>query len=274
MSLKHLCFVSWLRSFESFRPSLFREDANLDNNQQHEWYYIKALSSFHLFARSFVDNLEKLKLTPSTCKTVNRRKIKMIFHPTSGKALVVYCDGVGNLGFWDVLQPKLRILTQPHSEVITEVNVHRHTPNRVVTASHDGSLRVTDMESMRVVEPYRSEDEMRLFSFDFATPNVVIMGQSNSRARVLDLRATGWAVVVISCWLSKALITNLRLPSSHCFYTHDLSFPFADINRVPLSNAPLRNREPCIQCLSILFIQIYSLRPMTGESCFAEKEEK
>lgn len=148
-------------------------------------------NSFHQhFLYSFVSNLKSLKMTPKTVeKVVVRRTNTMVFHPMVDKAVVVMADVAGNLGFWNIFEERTPVvLTQPHSSCITEVNVHWQNPNWVVTSSYDGSVRITDMAELKVLEPFRSEDEIPVISFDFVTPQILIKGQFNSKASVLDLR--------------------------------------------------------------------------------------
>lgn len=141
--------------------------------------------SFH---HSFVDILATLKLTSKSVKKVTGQANTVIFHPMSDKALALMGDSWGNLGLWNASEPDHSpILTQPHSDCITEVNVHRESPNWLVTASEDGSVRITDVAAMKVLEPFRSDD-VEVLCFDFITPHVAIKGQSNSKASVLDLR--------------------------------------------------------------------------------------
>merc|ERR1719382_56000 len=118
-----------------------------------------------------VDLGQSLKITQNLtlddddiAKLVPERIFSLAIHPYA-KPLVIAGDTWGRIGLWDADAPstELPVITlAPHTRPVSGVRVLAHAPHKLLSCSHDGTVRCLDLGSgadSNFVELYRAPED-------------------------------------------------------------------------------------------------------------------
>lgn len=138
-------------------------------------------------ARERLSGLElSEKFDPSGLKITSDRIFYMHFHPSVDKKLVMAGDKIGELGLWDAEAVKTEkndddedeeepqmYSFKPHSRTISKIITGPDAPQRIYTASYDGSIRCLDLEGFVSSEAFVFDSDPRhpLGISDFHMPD-------------------------------------------------------------------------------------------------------
>ncbi|KAJ9084515.1 hypothetical protein DSO57_1023724 [Entomophthora muscae] len=152
--------------------------------------------------------------TQGTTKLTQQRIYSMQFHPDPNKLLLAAGSKVGELSLWDAslyaeewrtgtpglasaddFDPDSLVFRfQPHYHAVTGLHFHPACRSKLVSSSHDGTIRLLDMENKTIVSALSgTEGSLSLTSLDFAIdqPHVAFFSSYSGDIGFHDLRTTG-----------------------------------------------------------------------------------
>lgn len=102
------------------------------------------------------DEFASLTLDDRDIKITHERIYSIAFHPSAEKPMVLAGDKIGELGIWDTSKPDDEgvLSFQSHSRSIATIIVDPENPNRVYTASYDGSIRKLELPAAKSTEVF------------------------------------------------------------------------------------------------------------------------
>lgn len=107
----------------------------------------------------------KIFSDPSKLKLTLLRITALNFHLSLNHRLVVAGDTTGNIGLWSVDQTSdegenepFIVSLKPHGKTLSRICEVHHSPSQIVTASYDGSVRISDLTKQESIDALSLND--------------------------------------------------------------------------------------------------------------------
>jgi len=150
-------------------------------NKKPDMDYVERLAALTLAEEDI------LKLTPSrvTC---------MVVHPSERTLVVVAADVDGHLGVWQVDGEKDVFQFRPHIAKVASMQYHPADPSKLISASHDGTVRCLDLEKQAFDLLVATDEKFQDSGFTCASQaahspdNLYLAGHEGSTG-LLDIRS-------------------------------------------------------------------------------------
>lgn len=116
----------------------------------------------NLSARKVFED-RKIFSDPSRLKLTFLRITSLSFHLPLDQRLIVAGDTAGNIGLWSVDQntdedEPFIITLKPHGKTVSRICEVPHSPTQIVTASYDGSVRISDLTKQESIDTISLND--------------------------------------------------------------------------------------------------------------------
>lgn len=129
---------------------------------------------------------------PNEIKLTPERMTYITFHPSIDKKLILGGDTNGNCGIWnsentdevDITSFKL------HGKSISKYEFNIKEPNKVYTASYDGSVRLMDLSKLKSTQFFINDHDVGISDINFNNSNEIYYTTLQGEFGRLDLRAS------------------------------------------------------------------------------------
>lgn len=129
---------------------------------------------------------------PNDIKLTKERMTYVTFVPINDKKLIIGGDTNGNCGIWnsenhDEIDIKMFKL---HGKSICKFEFNYNEPNKVYSASYDGSIRCTDLNSFKTTQFFINDFDVGLSDINFNNDNEIYYTTLQGEFGRLDLRSS------------------------------------------------------------------------------------
>ncbi|CCH44164.1 WD repeat-containing protein [Wickerhamomyces ciferrii] len=128
---------------------------------------------------------------PNDIKLTKERMTYITFHPSIDKKIVIGGDTAGNCGIWDSENTENVDITsfKLHGKSICKYEFNINEPNKVYSASYDGSIRTMDLSTMKSSQFFINDGDIGISDINFNNHNEIYYTTLEGEFGRLDLRS-------------------------------------------------------------------------------------
>ncbi|KAM5235419.1 WD repeat-containing protein 76 [Ctenodactylus gundi] len=146
--------------------------------------------------KSYKASLNDMVLSEATVHKVTGGSVSSVaIHPSESRTLVAVGSKAGQIGFWDLTQPRKEdgtLVFRPHCQPVSCLYFSPTNPAHILSLSYDGTVRCGDFSRAIFEEVYRNEGNS-FSSFDFLTEeaSTLLVGHWGGDMSLVDRRTPG-----------------------------------------------------------------------------------